>query len=108
MAGFRSEEMTRRKRRNHTSAFKAKVALAAMNGDRTVAEIAQQYEVHPNQVADWKRQLLENASAVFDGKAATKPDPDLKVLHAKIGQQALEIDFLSGALTKAGMLSAKE
>lgn len=101
--------MTRRKRRNHTSAFKAKVALAAMKGDRTIAEIAQQYEVHSNQVADWKRQLLENATAVFDGKsAAGKVEPDLKVLHAKIGQQALEIDFLSGALTKAGMLSAKE
>ena len=101
--------MTRRKRRNHSSAFKAKVALAATKGDRTVADIAQQYEVHPNQVTDWKRQLLENASAVFDGKAvSSKPDPDLKVLHAKIGQQALEIDFLSGALTKAGMLSAKE
>jgi len=100
--------MTRRKRRNHTSAFKAKVALAAMKGERTIAEIAQQYEVHPNQVADWKRQLLENASAVFDGKgSASKVEPDLKVLHAKIGQQALEIDFLSGALTKAGMLSAK-
>ncbi len=101
--------MTRRKRRNHSSAFKAKVALSAMKGDRTIAEIAQQYEVHPNQVADWKRQLLENATAVFDGKgAAGKVEPDLRVLHAKIGQQALEIDFLSGALTKAGMLSAKE
>ena len=101
--------MTRRKRRNHSSAFKAKVALAAMKGDRTVAEIAQQYEVHSNQVADWKRQLLENATAAFDGKGASgKVEPDLKVLHAKIGQQALEIDFLSGALTKAGMLSAKE
>ena len=93
----------------HGAGFKAKVALAAMKGDRTIAEIAQAYEVHPNQVADWKRQLLENASAVFDGKSGTdKPSPDLKVLHAKIGQQALEIDFLSGALTKAGMLSAKE
>ena len=101
--------MTRRKRRNHTSAFKAKVALAAMKGDRTIAEIAQQYEVHSNQVTDWKRQLLENATAVFDGKEAVgKVEPDLKVLHAKIGQQALEIDFLTGALTKAGMLSAKE
>src|SRR5574343_66151 len=108
---FRSKGMTKRTRRNHSSAFKAKVAVAALRGDKTVAEIAQQYEVHPNQVTEWKRQLVERASTAFDG-AACKTDagntPDLKVLHAKIGQQALEIDFLSGALTKAGLLSAKK
>ena len=101
--------MTRRTRRNHSSAFKAKVALVAMKGEKTVAEIAKHYDVHANQVTEWKRQLQESASAVFDGKSASaKPEPDLKALHAKIGQQALEIDFLTGALTKAGMLSAKE
>lgn len=101
--------MTKRTRRNHSGSFKAKVALAALRGDRTLSEIAQQYEVHPNQVTEWKRQLLERAADVFDGGCAAGKDgePDLKVLHAKIGQQALEIDFLSGALNKAGLLSAK-
>jgi transposase len=98
--------MARRKRRNHSPAFKAQVALAAMKGDKTLAELAQQYDIHPNQIADWKTQLLERATQVFDGP---KPEagPDLKVLHAKIGQLTLENDFLEGALTKAGMLSAR-
>ena len=103
--------MTKRTRRNHTGAFKAKVALAALRGDKTLIEIAQQYEVHPNQVTEWKRQLQERAAAVFEGSsgAASADDgPDIKTLHAKIGQLALENDFLSGALTKAGLLSAKK
>ncbi len=102
--------MTKRTRRNHSGSFKAKVALAALRGDKTLIEIAQQYEVHPNQVTEWKRQMLERAADLFDGGCAAGKggnEPDLKVLHAKIGQQALEIDFLSGALTKAGLLSAK-
>ena len=100
--------MTKRTRRNHSPSFKAKVALAALRGEKTLIEIAEQFEVHPTQVTEWKKQLLERASDVFDGVPG-KPEagPDLKVLHAKIGQQALEIDFLSGALTKAGCLSAK-
>jgi transposase len=110
-ADYRSKSMTKRTRRNHSGSFKAKVALAALRGDKTLTEIAQQYEVHPNQVTEWKRQLLERAADVFDG-GVTSGDresmPDLKELHAKIGQQALEIDFLSGALTKAGLLSAKK
>jgi transposase-like protein len=87
------------------------VALAALRGEKTLTEIAQQYEVHPNQVTEWKRQLLERAANVFDGGVgAEKPDnqPDIKTLHAKIGQLTLENDFLSGALTKAGLLSAKK
>lgn len=101
--------MSRRPRRNHSAAFKAKVALEAVKGDRTIAEIAQKHDVHPNQVTEWRRQLLERAVDVFGGGAgaATEASPDLKELHAKIGQQALEIDFLAGALTKAGLLSAK-
>lgn len=102
--------MTKRTRRNHSGSFKAKVALAALRGDKTLIEIAQQYEVHPNQVTEWKRQLWERAADVFEGgSAAVKggSEPDLKVLHAKIGQQALEIDFLSGTRTSAGLLSAK-
>ena len=102
--------MTKRTRRNHTGNFKAKVALAALRGDKTLTEIAQQYEVHPNQVTEWKRQLQERAAAVFEGGSSTASSddsPDIKTLHAKIGQLALENDFLSGALTKAGLLSAK-
>ena len=102
--------MTKRTRRNHSSSFKAKVALAALRGEKTLIEIAEQFEVHPTQVTEWKKQLLERAAEVFDGgTAAGKSNtlPDLKVLHAKIGQQALEIDFLGSALTKAGCLSAK-
>jgi transposase len=85
--------MSKRPRRNHTAAFKAKVALAAVKGDRTVVEIAQQFEVHPTQVTDWRRQLLERAAEVFGGASmASEPPVNLKVLHAKIGQLALEND----------------
>jgi transposase len=102
------QEMSRRSRRNHTPTFKAKVALAAVRNDKTLAELAKQFDVHPNQITDWKNQLLERAAGVF-GETAAKAQPpvDLKALHAKIGQLALENDFLEGALIKAGMLSAK-
>jgi transposase len=102
--------MSRRPRRNHTPAFKAKVALAAIKGEKTLGELAQLFDVHPNQITTWKAQLLEGAAGVFGADAANTqaaPPVDLKALHAKIGELALENDFLSGALNKAGMLSAK-
>ncbi len=99
--------MSRRSRRNHSPAFKAKVALAAIKGEKTVSELAQLFDVHPNQITQWKSQLQEGASAVFGSGAAAAPAVDLKSLHAKIGELALENDFLSGALDKAGLLSAK-
>jgi transposase-like protein len=98
--------MSKRPRRNHSPTFKAKVALEAVKGEKTIAEIAQRHDVHPNQVAEWRKQLLERAADVFGGNVPVAPPVDMKALHAKIGQQALEIDFLEGALTKAGLLSA--
>ena len=102
--------MTRRPRRNHSPAFKAKVALAALKGEKTLAELAQQFDVHPNQITQWRAQLLESASGIFGNaaKAEAAPAMDVKTLHAKIGALTLENDFLSGALGKAGLLpSAK-
>ena len=102
--------MARRVRRTHSPAFKAKVALAALKGEKTLAELAQQHDVHPNQITDWKARLTEGSAGLFGGPAlAAEPAPavDLKLLHAKIGELALENDFLSGALSKAGLLSAK-
>jgi transposase len=101
--------MNRRARRNHTPAFKAKVALAAVKGDRTLAQLAEQFDVHPNQITSWKAQLEGGAADVFGAGHGTTPIPaiDVKSLHAKIGELTLENDFLEGALTKAGLLSAK-
>ena len=103
--------MTRRPRRNHTPAFKAKVAMAALKGDKTIAQLAEQFDVHANQITTWKDQLQQGAADVFGpgggGTATAAPSVDVKSLHAKIGELTLENDFLEGALIKAGLLSAK-
>ena len=87
--------MSKRARRNHTPAFKAKVALAAIKGDRTLAQIAEQFDVHPNQVTSWKTQLEGGAADVFgrgSSHATAEPAVDVKSLHAKIGELTLEND----------------
>ena len=101
--------MSRRPRRNHSPAFKAKVALAAVKGDRTIAQLAEHFDVHPNQITIWKSQLEVSASEIFGPGGGTPATPvvDVKSLHAKIGELTLENDFLEQALTKAGWLSAK-
>lgn len=101
--------MTKRSRRNHGAAFKAKVALAAIRGEKTLSELAQQFDVHPSQIRQWKDQLLEGASGVFGETKAEAAQPliDVKTLHAKIGELTLKNDFLGSALAKAGLAGAK-
>lgn len=98
----------KRPRRNHSAPFKAKVALTALKGELTLAQLAERFDIHPNQVSQWKDELLQRAAEVFATAADNRgPAPDLKALHAKIGQQALEIDFLAGALGRGNDASAK-
>jgi transposase len=104
------ETMKKRARRNHSPVFKAKVAIAAIKGDRTLAQLSEQFDVHANQITDWKDQLLEFAAEVFERGSSAKssaPAVDIKALHAKIGELTLENDFLEAALGKAGLPSAK-
>ena len=87
--------MSRRPRRNHTPGFKVKVALAAIKGDRTLAQLAEQFDVHPNQITSWKAQLEGGAADVFrpgGGGGVMQPTVDVKSLHAKIGALTLEND----------------
>src|SRR4051794_36704556 len=101
--------MKRRPRRNHSAAFKAKVALAAIKGDRTIAQLAEHFDVHPNQITAWKSQLEGSASEIFGpgGGTPVLPAIDVRSLHAKIGEADAGERFLEGALAKAGLLSAK-
>ena len=87
--------MSRRLRRNHTPAFKAKLALAAIKGDQTLVELTEQFDVHPNQITSWKAQLEAGPGDVFGpgSTASTTPAVDVKSLHAKIGEPTLENDF---------------
>ena len=99
--------MTKRTRRNHTPGFKAKVALAAMKGDKTLAELAQLFDVHPNQVTQWRSQVLEGAAGLFGadrGETKAAPSVDLKALHAKIGELTLENDLYEGLSVKGGLV----
>jgi transposase len=102
------QRMSKRPRRNHAPAFKAKVALEALKGDQTIVELAQRFQVHPNQITEWKKQLLENAADIFSRDRKPEQGPNVKDLHAKIGQLSMENDFLSHALGRIGEPSAKK
>ncbi|MFV0512970.1 MAG: IS3 family transposase [Jhaorihella sp.] len=90
--------MARRPRRNHSPAFKAKVAVAAIKGEKTLIELSQDFDVHPNQIKQWRDQLLEGATGVFGDAPKADPEPviDVKTLHAKIGELTLENGFFVG------------
>ena len=98
----------RRRRRNHSAKFKAQVALEAIRGEKTIAQIAAHHEVHPNQVTAWRSELLEKAAAIFGGDAQAHEGKErIRELHAKIGELTVERDFLDGALGKFPGLSGK-
>ncbi len=91
----------RRPRRTHSPEFKAKVALAALRGDKTLAELAEQYDIHPVQITDWKNQLTESAGSVFSkGKQPSSGEEEIKALQAKIGELTMERDFLERGLER--------
>jgi transposase-like protein len=99
--------MAKRPRRNHGTAFKAKVALEAIKGEETTVELAGRFEVHPNQITEWKKQLMGRAEEVFSKDKKAETGVSVKELHAKIGQLAMENDFLSVALGRIAEPSAK-
>ena len=101
--------MSKRNRRNHAPAFNAKVALAAVRNEGTLAELAKRFDMHPGQITAWKDQRLAGAAYVFTAAGhAADPPVDVQTLHAKIGELALENDLLEKALGKAGLLSARK
>ncbi|MGV1832921.1 IS3 family transposase [Agrobacterium vitis] len=103
--------MTRRPRRNHSPAFKAKVALAAIRGEQTLVELSQQFDVHANQIKQWKDQLLDGATGVFGDETKaepTGPTVDVKTLHAKIGELTLENGFFIRSARQGGIAGRKE
>ncbi|WP_204327475.1 MULTISPECIES: IS3 family transposase [Rhizobium] len=103
--------MTRRPRRNHSPAFKAKVAVAAIRGEQTLVELSQQFDVHANQIKQWKDQLLEGATGVFGDETKAGPAGpavDVKTLHAKIGELTLENGFFIRCARQGGIAGRKE
>ncbi len=90
----------RRKRRNHSAAFKAKVAFAALKGEKTLAQLASEHDVHVNQIQAWRNQLKDNMVSLFGSGADQRKghDTEVKALQAKIGELTMENDFLAKVL----------
>jgi transposase len=98
----------RKPRRNHSAKFKAQVALEAIRGEKTIAEIAAHHEVHATQVTSWKNEVLENLAGIFGGESCGRDEKErIRELHAKIGELTVEREFLEGALGKFPGLSGK-
>lgn len=100
--------MGKKTRRNHGSAFKAKVALEAVKGEQTMSELASRFQIHPNVIGQWKKELVERAGEIFNKDKQADQGPDVKELHAKIGQLTMENDFLSVALGRIVEPSARK
>jgi len=100
--------MSKRPRRNHSAVFKAKVALEAVKEEQTLIQLSERFQVHPNQITEWKKLLLEKASEVFEKGKKNPNEPDVKELHAKIGRLTMENDFLAVALGRMEGSSAKK
>ena len=98
--------VARRIRRMHSPEFKARIALEALSGNKTQAQLCQEHDLHANQINDWKQQLIAGAKGVFGAPAAK--EVDTTAMEAKIGRLSLENDFLERALSKAGLLSARK
>jgi transposase-like protein len=101
--------MTKRSRRNHSAKFKARIALEALKGDSTLAELASRHGVHATQIVTWRKQLLEHAGEVFENGNPVAEDAERRIrdLQAKVGELTMERDFLYGALGSFGLPSAK-
>ena len=100
--------MSKRPRRNHSAGFKAKVALEAVKEEQTLIQLSERFQVHPNQIMEWKKQLLEKAPEVFEKGKKNPEEPDVKDLHAMIGRLTMENDFLAFALGRMDGSSAKK
>ena len=105
----KKSSVAKKQRRKLSAEFKAKVALAALREDKTLAQLYAEFQVHSTQITEWKRLLVERAASAFASGAGADRQPavDVVPLHAKIGELTLENDFLERALTKAGLLSAR-